>query len=78
MESVAGHLRERNGIYYIVLSYTDLDGKRKTPMITTRLPVKGNKKRAEKPMRERRAKKVKGPTYSAPTACATKARSSCG
>ena len=57
MESVAGHLRERNGIYYIVLSYTDLDGKRKTPMITTRLPVKGNKKRAEKLLSDARNEK---------------------
>ena len=57
MESVAGHLRERNGIYYIVSSYTDLDGKRKTPMITTRLPVKGNKKRAEKLLSDARNEK---------------------
>ena len=25
---VSGHLRERDGIYYMVLSYTDEDGKR--------------------------------------------------
>ena len=56
MESVAGHLRERDGIFYIVLSYTDLDGKRKTPMISTKLPVKGNKKKAEKLQAKQTAK----------------------
>lgn len=44
---VAGHLRERNGIYYIVLSYTNEYGERKTPSVSTGLRVKGNKKRAE-------------------------------
>ncbi len=44
---LSGHLRERDGIYYMVLSYTDEDGKRHTPCRPTHLPVKGNKKRAE-------------------------------
>lgn len=44
---VAGHLRERGGYYYTVLSYTDENGKRHTPSKSTGLPVKGNKKRAE-------------------------------
>lgn len=44
---VAGHLREKNGYFHIVLSYTDENGKRKTPSRSTGLPVKGNKKRAE-------------------------------
>jgi hypothetical protein len=44
---VSGHLRERDGILYMVLSYTDEDGKRHTPCRSTHLPVKGNKKRAE-------------------------------
>jgi integrase len=57
MESVAGHLRERNGIFYVVLSYIDLDGKRKTPLKSTGLPVKGNKKRAEKMLIEAREEK---------------------
>lgn len=47
MAMVAGHLREVNGYYHIVLSYLDSDGKRKTPSKSTGLPVKGNKKRAE-------------------------------
>lgn len=44
---VAGHLREQNGLYQIILSYKDADGYRKTKSISTGLPVKGNKKRAE-------------------------------
>lgn len=44
---VAGHLQEKNGMFYIVLNYRDENGKRKTPWISTNLPVKGNKKRAE-------------------------------
>lgn len=44
---VAGHLQEKNGIFYVVLNYRDENGKRKTPWISTNLPVKGNKKRAE-------------------------------
>lgn len=44
---VAGHLQEKNGMFYVVLNYRDENGKRKTPWISTDLPVKGNKKRAE-------------------------------
>ena len=44
---VAGHLREQNGLYQIILSYKDGDGKRKTKFISTGLPVKGNKRKAE-------------------------------
>lgn len=44
---IAGHLQEKNGLYYIVLSYKDENGKRHTPWFPTKLPVKGNKKRAE-------------------------------
>ncbi len=44
---VAGHLREKDGYYHIVLSYIDENGKRQTPSRSTKLPVKGNKKRAE-------------------------------
>lgn len=44
---VAGHLREIRGYYHIVLSYTDENGKRKTPSKSTGLPVKGNKRKAE-------------------------------
>ena len=44
---VPGYLRDRNGIYYTVLSYYDINGKRVLSSKSTGLPVKGNKKRAE-------------------------------
>ena len=44
---IAGHLQEKYGFFYIVLSYRDDQGRRHTPWFPTRLPVKGNKKRAE-------------------------------
>ena len=56
---VSGHIREKNGLYYIVLN---LKGKgdngktvRKAKWIPTGLPIKGNKKRAEKLLMEKRA-----------------------
>ena len=51
---VAGRLQEKNGFYYIALSYTDSAGKRRQPWIGTGLPVKGNKKRAEKMLADTR------------------------
>ncbi len=54
---VAGHLREKRGIYHIVLSYVDDTGKRQTPSKSTGLPVKGNKKRAEAMLQEARQAK---------------------
>ena len=51
---VAGHLQEKGGIYYMVLTYPDLSGKRKTKWISTKLPVKGNKKKAEQLLMETR------------------------
>ena len=42
MPMVAGRLQEKNGFYYMVLSYTDANGKRKQPWVSTGLPVKGN------------------------------------
>lgn len=51
---VAGHLQEKKGYFYIVLSYSDISGKRKTKWIPTSLPVKGNKKKAEKLLMEAR------------------------
>lgn len=51
---VAGHLREKSGYYYAVLNYTDMFGKRKTKWISTRLPIKGNKKKAEAILMETR------------------------
>lgn len=54
---VAGHLREKNGYYHMVLNYVDEYGKRHTPSKSTGLTVKGNKKRAEKMLSEARAPK---------------------
>ena len=51
---VAGHLQEKNGTYYMVLNYTSSTGKRKSKWITTKLPVKGNKKKAEAMLLETR------------------------
>lgn len=51
---IAGHLQMKNDYYYMVLSYTDSEGRRKQPWIPTGLPVKGNKKRAEKMLIETR------------------------
>lgn len=51
---VAGHLQEKSGYYYAVLSYRDEMGKRKTKWITTGFPTKGNKKRAESKLMELR------------------------
>lgn len=50
----AGHLQIKKGLYYIVLTYKDWDGKRKQPWFPTGLPAKGNKKRAEKMLMEMR------------------------
>ena len=51
---VAGHLREIKGYYYMVLSYSDRDGKRRTTTRSTGLAIRGNKKRAEKKLLESR------------------------
>ena len=44
---VAGHLQEKKGYFYIVLSYKDSEGQRKTKWLPTGLLAKGNKKKAE-------------------------------
>lgn len=51
---VAGHLQEKKGFFYMVLSYPDITGKRKTKWFPTGLPVKGNKKKAEKMLMQTR------------------------
>lgn len=51
---VSGHLREKNNYFHMVLNYTDFNGKRVTKWISTGLPVKGNKKKAEKMLMETR------------------------
>lgn len=44
---VSGRIQEKNGYFYIVLSYKDSNGKRKEPWIATGLKTKGNKKLAQ-------------------------------
>ena len=51
---VAGHLQEKKGCFYMVLSYPDIMGKRKTKWFPTKLSVKGNKKKAEAMLMEMR------------------------
>lgn len=61
---VAGHLQEKNNLYYVVLNYADTQGKRKSKWISTGLPVKGNKKRAEARLMKEREKFVPAPKIS--------------
>lgn len=44
---VKSYLREKNGLYYVSLVYVNAAGKRRDKSFPTRLPVKGNKKKAE-------------------------------
>lgn len=55
---VAGHLQEKNGQFYAVLSYKDTNGKRQTKWVPIGLSVKGNKKKAEMELMEIRRKFV--------------------
>ena len=52
---VAGHLRNRNGYWHLVLSYVDENGVKRTPSKTTRLPIKNNKRKAEEMLQAWRA-----------------------
>ena len=44
---VSGHLEEKRGIFQMVLNWKDQNGERGRKSISTGLPIKGNKKRAE-------------------------------
>ena len=44
---VSGHLQVKKGYYYAVLSYYDSKNKRHVKYISTGLPEKGNKRKAE-------------------------------
>ena len=57
---IAGHLQEKKGLYYMVLSYKDISGKRVSKWLPTGLPVKGIKKRAEDMLMAARAEFVAG------------------
>ncbi len=51
---VAGHLREKNGYFHIILNYKDVNGNRRTKSVSTGLLIKGNKKRAEAMLQDAR------------------------
>ena len=51
---VTGHLEERRGYYHISLSWYSTSKNRGRKSISTGLPIKGNKKRAEELMRQAR------------------------
>lgn len=68
---IAGHLQIKNDYYYMVLSYLDANGKRKQPWFPTGLPIKNNKKRAEKMLLELRQ------TYVPPCRAQVKRRAVC-
>lgn len=55
---VAGHLREKNGYFYIVLNYYDETGKRHNTCRATGLHIRGNKKKADKMLLEARIEKT--------------------
>ena len=50
---MTGSLQQKNGEYYAVINLTDVNGKRKQKWINTGFEVKGNKKKAEKFLRDR-------------------------
>ncbi len=50
---MTGSIQIKNGKYYAVINTTDIYGKRKQKWISTNLEIKGNKKKAEKFLREK-------------------------
>ena len=54
---VSGHLEDKRGIYQIILSWKTSDGTRGRQSVSTGLPIKGNKKRAEDMLQEAKKKK---------------------
>lgn len=53
---ISGHLQEKQGRYYMVLSLKNEEGKWKPKWLATGLTIKGNKKRAEAMLRDTIAK----------------------
>lgn len=51
-KNVTGHLREKKGLYYAVIDYYTSSGERKQKWNSTKLPVRGNKKKAEAILRQ--------------------------
>ena len=76
---VAGRLQEKNGFYYIVLSYTDSAGKRRQPWIAQGCPSRATRSVPKKcwRIRERISRFPKGkylnsaPTWHSATICGT-------
>lgn len=50
---MTGSLQEKNGKYYAVINLTDINGKRKQKWVSTGYEIKGNKKNAEKFLRDK-------------------------
>lgn len=50
--NVTGHLREKKGLFYAVVNYYTDDGERKQKWFSTKLPIRGNKKKAEAILRQ--------------------------
>lgn len=48
-----GHLRNKNGIWQMVIEYYDESGQRHQKSESTGLPVKGNKRRAQQMLEQR-------------------------
>ena len=44
---VKNYIREKKGLYYAVMVYRNVKGERKEKWFPTKLPVKGNKNKAE-------------------------------
>lgn len=51
---VAGHLREKNGYWHMIIVYRDEFGKRREHSFTTHLKTKGNRRKAEEMLYEKR------------------------
>lgn len=50
--NATGHLREKKGLFYAVVNYYTDDGERKQKWFPTKLPIRGNKKKAEAILRQ--------------------------
>ena len=46
--AITGSVQQKNGKWYMVINRYDLDGKRHKEWKSTGLPIRGNKKQAEK------------------------------
>ena len=60
----SGSIQKKNGYWYCVINATDEQGKRRQKWISTGLKIDGNKRRAEKILREHLDKYNSGMIYS--------------